>query len=72
MRRLPGEAAFGFWFDQPDNCITAPNSDEHSLFQKERKRVNFLRSLADVMTQLETVQFAGIGMLMPDYGSVLG
>jgi hypothetical protein len=62
MRRLPGEDAFNIWFDQPSDSGAALMAVDRPSIHTEKKRLNFLRSLARIMTELERVQFDGIGM----------
>jgi serine/threonine protein kinase len=62
MRRLPGEDAYNIWFDQPYDPETAYMTADCPSIETEKKRLTFLRSLAQVMTELEKVQFDGVGM----------
>lgn len=59
---LPGNIAFNVWFDQPYNESTAylgadvPSPDTH------RKRLNLLKSLANHMAHIGTIDFPLIGI----------
>ena len=63
MKRLPGVPSYQLWFENHDdrNYITADCISEET----EKKRVNMLRSLAQVMSELQAFSFDGIGM--PDF-----
>jgi hypothetical protein len=67
MTRLPGQSADKIWFDQPYDPDTAYQHADFPTVGTEKKRVNFLRSLAEVMTQLQDVQFDSIGLPAPQH-----
>jgi hypothetical protein len=62
MSRLPGKSAANIWllepyeYDAPSQMTGTPSLDA------ERKRLNFLRSLATQMTKLKELRFDPIGM----------
>jgi hypothetical protein len=65
MTQLPGKNAYSIWFDGDYD-----NEDLEDVFQHadnpstatETKRITFLRSLARVMTEIQTLSFDKIGM----------
>ncbi|KAH7086160.1 kinase-like domain-containing protein [Paraphoma chrysanthemicola] len=63
MTRLPGKDAYSIWFDQAyqGNIEAACTADVPSI-ATERKRTTFLRSLAKVMTEIQSISFPGIGL----------
>jgi serine/threonine protein kinase len=62
MRRLPGEDAYTIWFDQPYDPDTARLTADCPSIETEKKSLNFLRSLAQFITELERIHFDGVGM----------
>ena len=62
MRCLPGESASQIWYDKPYDPTTAHEVADTPSLETEKKRLNFLRSLAKIMTELDKVQFDGIGV----------
>jgi hypothetical protein len=70
MTKLPGQNAASIWFDQPYNpgCTNwAYRLADVPTTATEKKRVNFLRSLARHMTSIQELSFTEIGMpMIPD------
>jgi hypothetical protein len=62
MSRLPGESADKIWFEQPFDFHTVDKMADSPSLDIEKKRVNFLRSLAGHMTKLQDIPFSAIGM----------
>ena len=65
MTKLPGKKACDIWFDQPygqDNHNWANKSADVPTIGTERKRITFLRSLARIMTDIQSISFEQIGM----------
>ncbi|KAH7086242.1 kinase-like domain-containing protein [Paraphoma chrysanthemicola] len=62
MTRLPGQSAANIWFEQPFDRDIADGAADFPSLEIEKKRLNFLRSLAEEMTKLQDVQFSAIGM----------
>jgi hypothetical protein len=64
MTMLPGKSAFNVWFpeDYPSDGIDFcyRNADVPPA-HIEKKRLHFLRSLAQIMTQIQTLKFDAIG-----------
>jgi hypothetical protein len=61
MACIGGKDAYSVWFDKPyDPKIAWKTADEPSE-ELELKRINFLRSLARIMSSLQQLQFARIG-----------
>ena len=69
MTKLPGKSAWSIWFDQPydpaDAAYAYRTADEPSV-ETEKKRLTFLRSLARIMTDIQTLSFGEIGMPVID------
>jgi hypothetical protein len=67
MLKLPGKNAGSIWFDQPYHPAKAGyayrTADIPSTLT-EKKRINFLRSLARQMTAIQALSFNKIGMLV--------
>lgn len=67
MDKLPGNPAWSIWLDQPyDPAASAyayRTADEPSV-GTEKKRLTFLRSLARIMTEVESISFDKIGMFV--------
>jgi aminoglycoside phosphotransferase (APT) family kinase protein len=74
MVKLPGENAGSIWFDQsydPEDVTYAYRMADAPTIATEKKRLNFLRSLARHMTSLQTLSFDRIGMpIVSDPSSV--
>lgn len=75
MSRLPGHSAANIWCDDHFDFSKPKRVHDIPSLQTEKKRVNFLRSLAREMSKLKDVPFKGIGIpslgnLDPDTGSV--
>lgn len=62
MTKLPGKSAYDIWFDLPYSPSDAFRNADVPSIATEKKRVNFLRSLARTMTELQTLSFDKIGM----------
>ncbi|KAH7079935.1 hypothetical protein BKA63DRAFT_385309, partial [Paraphoma chrysanthemicola] len=62
MTRLSGQSAANIWFEQPFGRDIADEAADFPSLDVEKKRLNFLRSLAEEMTKLQDVQFSAIGM----------
>ncbi|KAJ4309668.1 hypothetical protein N0V94_008818 [Neodidymelliopsis sp. IMI 364377] len=76
MTMLPGETAFDIWFDRPYDPAQPSGAyrlaDVPSTATKV-KRVNFLRSLARIMTEIQQISFDKIGMpLFSEDGNTAG
>lgn len=73
MTRLPGKSAYSIWFDeQYDEADPETNFRFGDLPSPavEKKRINFLRSLAKIMAEINTLFFDKIGMpIVPMDGS---
>jgi hypothetical protein len=74
MVKLPGEHAGSIWFDEsydPSDVTFAHCMADVPTTATEKKRINFLRSLARHMTSLQALWFAQIGMpIIPNPSSV--
>ena len=62
MSKLPGKCAYEIWFEGPYNRKYAFRTADVPSVSTEKKRVNFLRSLARTMTEVQKVSFDKIGM----------
>lgn len=62
MTKLPGKSAFSIWFDNPYNPDLAFRTVDVPSVPTEKKRINFLRSLARAMTEIQRLSFDKIGM----------
>lgn len=61
MRRLSGQDASKIWYDQPYGHKEPDQITDFPSLETEKKRLTFLRSLAQTMTQLNRIEFASIG-----------
>lgn len=70
MRKLPGATAYDIWFDDIIDYRedTAYLHADFPSAETERKRINFLRSLATIMTDLGQLHFDRIGVPIFDMG----
>ncbi|KAF9692070.1 hypothetical protein EKO04_009875 [Ascochyta lentis] len=65
MKRLPGKSAYSIWFDDdfgeadPEVNFRFGDLPSHAV---EKKRINFLRSLARIMTEINALSFDQIGI----------
>jgi len=64
MTELPGESAYDIWFDADYDEATAFRYGDTPSPVVEKKRIIFLRSLAEAMAKINTLSFDGIGMPM--------
>jgi hypothetical protein len=67
MKKLPGKNASSIWFDQPylpNKAGYAYRTADVPSTYTEKKRINFLRSLARHMTAIRALSFDKIGMPM--------
>jgi hypothetical protein len=62
MTMLPGKSAYSIWFDNPYNPGLAFRTADVPSVPTEKKRINFLRSLARAMTEIQRLSFEKIGM----------
>lgn len=62
MTKLPGKSAYEIWFDPSYSPSDAFRNADVPSTATEKKRVNFLRSLARSMTELQALSFEKIGM----------
>lgn len=65
MTRLEGGSAYDIWFDEEyegEGSATAFRFGDLPLPAVEKKRINFLRSLAQVMAEIGKISFETIGM----------
>jgi hypothetical protein len=65
MTKLPGKQAADVWFGKPFADLTHRehlNLAEQPSPELEQKRITFLKSLADMMAQLNTLEFDRIGV----------
>jgi hypothetical protein len=71
MVKLPGKNAGNIWFDQPYKSAYAYRSSDVPSTSTEKKRINFLRSLARHMTSIQALSFDKIGMVMTSDAEIL-
>ncbi|KAF3002484.1 hypothetical protein E8E13_005730 [Curvularia kusanoi] len=62
MTKLPGKSAYEVWFDSSYNPTYAFRTADVPSVATEKKRINFLRSLASTMTEIQKLSFDKIGM----------
>ena len=62
MSKLPGKSAYEVWFEGPYSPMYAFRTADVPSVSTEKKRVNFLRSLARTMTEIQKLSFDKIGM----------
>jgi aminoglycoside phosphotransferase (APT) family kinase protein len=62
MSKLPGKSAYEVWFEGPYNPMYAFRTADVPSVSTEKKRINFLRSLARTMTEVQKLSFDRIGM----------
>jgi aminoglycoside phosphotransferase (APT) family kinase protein len=62
MEYLGGQDASNIWYDQAQDCNDTFQPADFPSLDIEQKRINFLRSLAGVMTELDKITFDGIGL----------
>lgn len=62
MRKLPGNSAFDVWYDNSYDPVWAFRNADCPGEQTEKKRINFLRSLATVLSDLRDIKFDEIGI----------
>jgi hypothetical protein len=68
MRKLPGNTAYDIWFDNFENYDqrTAFIDADYPSPATEKRRLNFLRSLATTMAELGQLHFDEIGVPILD------
>lgn len=62
MTKLPGKSAYDIWFDDPYTTERAFRDADVPSTATEKKRINFLCSLARTMTEIQKLSFDKIGM----------
>lgn len=67
MEKLPGNAAHSIWFDESYSRETAYLGADSPTEATHRRRVNFLKSLAEQMVKLQRLKFDKIGMAKIQY-----
>jgi aminoglycoside phosphotransferase (APT) family kinase protein len=76
MTMLPGKPAYEIWFPEDYPFVGDPRAFRNADVPPphiEKKRLAFLRSLAKVMTQIQTLEFDGIGTpAFDDDGNLTG
>jgi hypothetical protein len=67
--RIDGSPAYQIWFHEGKNYTSqkAVRNSDHPRKETEKKRMNFLRSLACTMNELGMLQFDQTGSIVVDH-----